>query len=216
MSKLPVGLIEPFNKLTSAINNKKKILEKYKGIFQSLNTLQTSLTEYKNNHVMLNEEIASVNYAKNALETKLKEVMQKTPENIEKINQLTEEIESKAEEISRIRGENALNQDNINAINELLNETAEYIDNMYPTGKEDDNVDNLKSLIGKMQNEISDVRVDFAEVYKGNDRKNDSTNPFRKGGYRYDSSSNLRRKSRTRSNSKKSDFCMIFCFIPIN
>jgi hypothetical protein len=205
MSKLPVGLRESFNNLTSAINKKKKILEKYKGIFQLLTTLQTSLTEYKNNHVMMNEEIATVKNEIDRLQRELNETKQNTPLNNKRITDLKEEIESKTDEISRIRGENALNQDNINAINELLNETAEYIDNMYPTGKEDDNVDNLKSLIGKMQNEISDVRVDFGEIYDGNDRKNYGTNLFRKGGYRYDSSSNLRRKSRTRSNSKKSN-----------
>jgi len=213
MSKLPDGLIESFNKLAFAINKKKKILENYRGIFQLLTNLQVSLTEYKNKHDTMNAQLESLENEKKNLENELNETRQNTPPNTERINYLEEEIASKDAEISRITADYALNKDYIDAIKKLLNETALYIDSMYPTENEDDNdndnANKLKALINEMQRQISEPSIDISDVHSDNPygtNNLDINNPLfrlRRGGYRYDSSSNLRRKSRT--NSKKSN-----------
>jgi len=216
---IPHSLVVPFNNLKTAINNKKKILEKYKGLYATLQSMDKSLDTYISNHAIANQKLSELTTEKKKLELERDNLKsQSKPEDVTKIAELNEAIKDKENQINQFEEQQLVNDDKMKAIGLLLEEATNEINNMYPINDED--FDKLVSLINGMKTKLGSVpvvqepEVDIGEFY-GNpqrrisesnfDAQNDNSNTIttRKsvGGYRYSPSSQMRRKSTARRSS---------------
>jgi hypothetical protein len=202
INTIPVSLQQTFNNLKKAINDKKNILEQYKGLYARLQSMDGLLDTYITNHATANQKLSELTTEKEALELERDNLKsQSTPEDLRKITELNQEIAGKQDEINQLTQQQSINVDNMTAINKLLDEATSYINNMYP--RDNTEITNIQTLIDQMKGKLGSVPVvtepdvDLGEVH----------NPYlkigngnRKGGYRY-SSSQMRRKSTARRSS---------------
>jgi len=206
INSIPVSLQPSFNNLKKAINKKKSILEKYKGVYALLQSMDGLLDTYITNHAQLNEKLSNLQKEKDTLETERDNLNnQSRPEDQSKIEELNSQIEEKQKEITRLNIEQSANVGNMEAISKLLDEANSYIDNMYPADKSD--VNNIQTLIDQMKSKLGNGsdsdNARFSSIY-GDNNIVSGTNPMvsqsnrieeMSGGYRYSGSSQLRRKS---------------------
>jgi len=197
---IPVSLRPTFDNLKKAINAKKNILEQYKGLYATLQSMDGLLDTYITNHATANQKLSELTTEKEALELERDNLKsQSTPEDLRKITELNQEIAVKQDEINQLTQQQSINVDNMTAISKLLEEATTYINNMYPTDNTE--ITNIQKLIGEMKGKLGSVPevrepdVDFADVYNPN-----RPNRIVDGGYRY-SSSQMRRKSTARRSS---------------
>jgi uncharacterized phage infection (PIP) family protein YhgE len=206
INTIPVSLQQTFNNLKKAINNKKNILEQYKGLYARLQSMDGLLDTYITNHATANQKLSELTTEKEALELERDNLKtQSTPEDLRKITELNQEIAGKQDEINQLNQQQSLNVNNMTAINKLLDEATSYINNMYPTNNSE--ITDIKRLIDQMKIKLGSVPVvvepdvDLGEIH----------NPYRKigndnikGGYRYSSSQIRRKSSARRSSSSRS------------
>jgi len=197
---IPGSLQPAFNNLKKAINDKKNILEQYKGLYARLQSMDGLLDSYINNHASTTQELDELKTEKETLVSErdnLKNQPRTNPEDQAKIADLNQKIADKQIEIDQLNEQQSLNINNMTAIDKLLDEATSYINNMYPTDNTD--ITNIQRLIDQMKDKLQNSPVaskdndfGFDEVYVNN--------PIRRGGYRY-SSSQMRRKSTARRSS---------------
>jgi len=190
MTNIPQSTQSVLNNLKDAINKKRGIFKEYSGLLLLLQELDKSLDTYFTEHDTINEELLSL---KERADTLYNELVNAKPDDKSKLELELEQLNNK---ISSLTADNTLIVKNIE---DSVNEAIEYINEMDPK----DSVDlreiklNLKKKLERINPSINMDNIYSVEA-KNNERGS-------LGGYRYDSSSNLRRKSRTRSNSKKSN-----------
>jgi len=202
INTIPGSLQPTFNNLKKAINDKKNILEQYKGLYATLQSMDGLLGKYITDHATTTRELDELKTEKQRLEKEKEDLINQprtNPEDLSKIEALNQEITRKQNEINQLTQQQSINVDNITAITKLLEKTTTYINNMYPRNNTE--ITDIQTLIDKMKNKLGSVpvvtepEVNFGQAY----------NPIpvignRKGGYRY-SSSQMRRKSTARRSS---------------
>jgi chromosome segregation ATPase len=202
---IPVSLRPTFDNLKKAINAKKNILEQYKGLNATLQSMDGLLDSYISNHASTTQELDELKTAKERLENErdnLNNQPRTNPEDQAKIADLNQKIADKQSEIDQLNEQQSLNINNMTAINKLLDEATTYINNMYP--RDNTEITNIQRLIDQMKGKLQGSQVapidnefEFDDVYNPNPKIVDGN---RKGGYRY-SSSQMRRKSTARRSS---------------
>ena len=204
INTIPVSLQPTFNNLKKAINAKKNILEQYKGLYATLQSMDGLLITYISNHASTTQELDDLKTEKERLENERNELNNRpstNPEDQAQIATLNQQIADKQNEIDQLNKQQSLNVDNMTAINKLLDEATNYINSMYPTNNTE--ITNIQKLIDQMKGKlgsvpvVADAEFNFDSVYNQY-RGIGSSN--RKGGYRY-SSSQMRRKSTARRSS---------------
>ena len=204
INTIPVSLQPTFNNLKKAINAKKNILEQYKGLYATLQSMDGLLITYISNHASTTQELDDLKTEKERLENERNELNNRpstNPEDQAQIATLNQQIADKQNEIDQLNKQQSLNVDNMTAINKLLDEATNYINSMYPTNNTE--ITNIQKLIDQMKGKlgsvpvVADAEFNFDSVYNPY-REIGSSN--RKGGYRY-SSSQMRRKSTARRSS---------------
>lgn len=203
INTIPVSLQPTFNNLQKAINVKKNILEQYKGLYATLQSMDGLLITYISNHATTTQELENLKTEKEILENKRNDLNNRpstNPEDQAQIAKLNQQIADKQDEINKLNKQQSLNVDNMTAISKLLDEATNYINSMYPTDNTE--ITNIQTLINQMKGKLGSVpvvaepEVNFGDVYNPqNTNRIDA-----EGGYRY-SSSQMRRKSTARRSS---------------
>jgi len=202
INTIPGSLQPTFNNLKKAINDKKNILEQYKGLYATLQSMDGLLGKYITDHATTTRELDELKTEKQRLEKEKEDLINQprtNPEDLSKIEALNQAIRDKESQIKQFEQQQLVNDDKMKAIGLLLEKTTTYINNMYPTDNTE--ITNIQTLIDQMKIKLGSVpvvqepEVNFGDVY----------NPMKKGtgigGYRYSTSSQMRRKSTARRSS---------------
>jgi hypothetical protein len=204
INTIPVSLQPTFNNLKKAINDKKNILEQYKGLYATLQSMNNGLLDsYITDHANTTLELNALKTEKQRLEEEKEKLIKQprtNPEDQAKIAALNQEIEGKQNEIVELTRQQSINVDNMTAITKLLEEATTYINNMYPTNNTE--ITDIQSLINEMKGKLQGAQVErnpdnfnIAYPYTSNPLRGDQS-----AGYRY-SSSQMRRKSTAKRSS---------------
>ena len=205
INTIPVSLQPPFDNLKKAINDKKNILEQYKGLYAKLQSMDVLLITYINNHVSTTKELSTLQSQKTTLEEERDKLSRQTPSDPAEILALNKRIEEKEDVINQLNQEQSLNVGNMTAISKLLDEATNYINSMYPTDNTE--ITNIQTLIDQMKGKLGSVpveaepEVNFGDVYNPIPVIN---NNIKRGGYRYSSSQMRRKSTAKRSSSSRS------------
>lgn len=192
MTNIPQSTQSVLNNLKDAINKKRGIFKEYSRLLLLLQELDKSLDTYFTEHDTINEELLNLKERADTINNDLRNVNTQDKEKLEI------ELQDVNNRISRLTADNTLI---VEKIENSVNEAIEYINEMDP--KDSDDLRKIKLNLKKKLERIN-PGIGYSDIY-GVEADAADNEGGSIGGYRYDSSSNLRRKSRTRSNSKKSN-----------
>lgn len=201
---IPAYLKPTFDKLTTAVNNKKNLLTEYSKLPDLLKDLDNLLNTYITNQEQFDNDLK----AEKKTVADLKNQQQATAD-----EKLRKDLQSKIDEHEKTietlkqQQQTATNTDLV-AINEFSNALIKYINEMPPNAQIDQKL--LDRLKAKLSQVNQTKQTDYGNIYDDNDRGNDiagsdddinkSVTRLSEGGYRY-SSSQMRRKSTARRSS---------------
>ena len=207
INTIPDSLHPTFNNLKKAINDKKNILEQYKSLYATLQSMDGLLGKYITDHATTTRELDELRTEKQRLEEEKENLINQprtNPEDQAKIVELNKKIAEHQDEINQLTQQQLLNVNNMNGIRTLLEEATTYINNMYPRNNTE--ITDIQRLINEMKGKLQGAQVKRIPDNFGIDFPYDqnSSTGDQSAGYRYFPSSQIRRRSSSKTKSSSS------------
>ena len=205
MTNIPKTTIDALTELENAINKKRAIFKQYSGLLVLLKALDDSLGNYIKERSEINTELEYLKQRQQDINAELANENQQVPQDTVQIERLEDDLGATESQISRLTEDNTLI---VKKIEDLIEEAATYINQMDPKDNEA-----LRKIKQNLEEKLKTINpgINLEDIYTNaapeevavtvnpNAQRIEETGTV--GGYRYNSSSRLKRK--LRSNSKK-------------